>query len=256
MGTNASALGEQSTLLLRAGFLHVFTGRFGQLGADSRQALDFGWTQPNAVYQACRSVVATSLGVDVHRLHEVHQVHGACIVEASGVGQMRSAIEADALIARAGANVALGIRTADCVPLLIGSVVTGACAAVHAGWKGVVAEIAVRTLTQFGEPSENLVCAIGPCIGNQAFEVGADVAHQIAAASSASAIVGERGDKLLVDLRHAVHAQLLAAGVPTLQVEHVGGCTFSDDARYHSYRRDGARSDRQLAVIVSKHKHD
>jgi polyphenol oxidase len=254
--SSASTLGEQSGLLKRAGFMHVFTGRFAQVGGDSSQVLDFGWTQPDAAYAACRSVLATSLRVNVDQLHEMSQVHGARIVEANGVGRMRSAVEADALIVRASTELAVGVRTADCVPLLIGSVVTGACAAVHAGWKGVVAEIAARTLEQLGEPSDHLVCAIGPCIGSHVFEVGAEVAHRIAKASSADAIVGTRGDKLLVDLRQAVRAQLQAAGVPERQIENVGGCTLTDDTRYHSYRRDGERSGRQIAVIVRKHKRD
>jgi YfiH family protein len=175
---------------------------------------------------------------------QVRQVHGGRAVEADAA----SGTEADAIIARRRSGPAVvGVRVADCVPLLLADFSSGDVAAVHAGWRGVVAEVvpaAVRTLA-----GRRVFAAIGPCIGPCCFEVGHDVADQIARATTERAIVSALGEKMHVDLRTAVRAQLLAHGVAEECIEDVPGCTKHEPERFHSYRRDGARSGRMLAVI-------
>jgi purine-nucleoside/S-methyl-5'-thioadenosine phosphorylase / adenosine deaminase len=100
---------------------------------------------------------------------------------------------------------------------------------------------------------DSLFAAIGPCIGPCCFEVGRDVAETIARAShGANVVAGERGDKGYVDLRAAVRAQLVAAGVSDAHIEDVPGCTKHETARFHSFRRDGGNSGRMLAAIAAR----
>ena len=94
-----------------------------------------------------------------------------------------------------------------------------------------------------GTRASDLVAAIGPCIGPCCFEVGREVGDQI------GHVAREQGDKVYVDLRAAVRAQLLTLGVE--RVEDVPGCTKHDE-RFHSFRRDGANSGRMLAAIAAK----
>jgi copper oxidase (laccase) domain-containing protein len=83
--------------------------------------------------------------------------------------------------------------------------------------------------------------------------VGRDVAEQIAnALKDVGVIVAERGDKAFVDLRVAVRAQLLAAGVLGARIDDVAGCTKHESARFHSFRRDGPGSGRMLAAIAAR----
>ena len=97
---------------------------------------------------------------------------------------------------------------------------------------------------------KSLVAAVGPCIGPCCFEVGSEVVPLVlAAAGGDESIVARRaGDKAYVDLRRAVRRQLERAGVS--DIEDVPGCTRCDEGRFFSFRRDGQRSGRHLAVIA------
>jgi copper oxidase (laccase) domain-containing protein len=98
-----------------------------------------------------------------------------------------------------------------------------------------------------------LYAAIGPCIGACCFEVGRDVGAQIAeACGTGQVVVWGAKDKVYVDLRAAVRAQLLALGVTDAHIDDVPGCTKHESARFHSYRRDGAGGGRMLAAIATR----
>jgi len=175
---------------------------------------------------------------------QIKQVHGARAVLAT----QAAGAEGDALVSRAG-GAPVGVRVADCVPVLVARVSTGDVAAIHAGWRGVVAGVVgegVR-LVAAGE-HDDLVAAVGPCIGPCCFELGREVGAQI------GFVVREAGDKVFVDLRAAVRAQLEALGVH--RIEDVPGCTKHEPGRFHSFRRDGANSGRMLAAIAPREGRD
>jgi YfiH family protein len=203
--------------------------------------------------------------VGVSRIEQVKQVHGCGVV----VGPVLPGTEADAIIARAaaaGAPSAVGVRVADCVPVLVGDLASGDVAAIHAGWRGVVAGVVGQAIARLQEVGQSiarlregkragpggLVAAIGPCIGPCCFEVGRDVADTIArVCPDAPVVVAVRGDKAFVDLRAAVRSQLRAAA-PSCRIEDVAGCTKHEPERFHSFRRDGANSGRMLAAIAAR----
>ncbi len=168
---------------------------------------------------------------------QVKQVHGArAVLAAEAAGQ-----EADALVGRAG-DGAVGVRVADCVPVLVADPASGAVAAIHAGWRGVVGGVLGAGVELLG--GRGLVAAIGPCIGACCFEVGRDVGQKL------GFVVREAGDKAYVDLRAAVRAQLRGLGLDDGAIDDVAGCTRHEGERFHSYRRDGANSGRMLAAIA------
>jgi YfiH family protein len=221
----------RSALLDRSGFSHAF---------PTREASD-----PDLL---------EGLGPNVTRVLQVRQVHGAAVAQADP-GWLQAAggpVEADAVVARAtpAARLAVGVRVADCVPVLVGDPATGDVAAIHAGWRGVVAGVVGRAIDALapagdGPRRARLVAAIGPCIGPCCFEVGREVA------SSVGFVEREAGDKAYVDLRAAVRAQLAAAGLESSHIEDVPGCTKHEPGRFHSFRRDGANSGRMLAAIAT-----
>jgi YfiH family protein len=182
-----------------------------------------------------------ALGSD--RVIQVNQVHGGrAVLAGAGAG---GRVEADALVARE-AGQAVGVRVADCVPVLIADEASGAVAAIHAGWRGVVAGVVRAGVELLGGRPAAMVAAIGPCIGACCFEVGADVAREIG-------FVDRWHDgKAYVDLRAAVRAQLRALGLDDARVEDVAGCTKHEPQRFHSFRRDGPNSGRMLGAIRAR----
>lgn len=242
----------QSALLLRHGFAHAFADRSGGQSSPPFDTANFGRNvgdDPAAVAANHRRLGA-AVGYDVDRLFEVSQVHGAAVWEAAGAPAALRAEHGDALVARRAGD-AVGVRTADCVPVLVGDRKTGAVSAIHAGWRGVVAGVVPAALAKLG--GTDPVVAIGPHIRGPSFEVGPDVRDQIAAASGVDVVVGESAaGKPLVDLTRAIRAQLARAGVAAPDVDDVGGCTLTEPARFFSFRRDGQRSGRHLAVIVAR----
>jgi YfiH family protein len=231
------------------------------------------------------TLLARDIGYEAERLYEVTQVHGARVAEvdlalAPAAFRVR---EADALfcsrmgprastfarprggvlLARGPARfdqqddgVAVGVRVADCAAILIAHPESGGVAAVHAGWRGVVQGVLANTLSAFTASLEArpgaLIAALFPHIGGDAFEVGTDVAHQIAASAPEDPrVINWAGEKPHADLGRAIRAQLLRAGLLAEHIEHIPGCTFREPARFFSYRRDGSASGRHLAVIVA-----
>jgi len=168
----------------------------------------------------------------------------------------------------AGARgVAIGVRTADCVPILVADPRSRAVLAVHAGWRGAVNGVLPRALDALvvahGSAREELVVAIGPHIRRGSFEVGDEVAAEIeramprgTAREQACEIAGEAVDRTLGPRPHAslatlVLAQLIEAGVGVAQVDDVGGDTCREPDRFHSHRRDAARTGRLPLVILA-----
>jgi YfiH family protein len=206
---------------------------------------------------ASAAQLAAHLGVGGGGLREAKQVHGAAVVIA-GRAPVPEGTEADALVT-AEPGVAVAIKVADCVPL-VAFADTGAVAAIHAGWRGFVAGVIPGALAELGRVGrsdrvESWKVVIGPHIGACCFEVGADVADTIAAASDhrdGIVVPQASGKNPHVDLDLAVRVHLARAGIAAGNVVRLEGCTRCDAERFHSYRRDGANAGRhRIAAVAS-----
>lgn len=182
---------------------------------------------------------------DSDGLATVKQIHSDQILVADKPGNLGPG---DALISNQP-GVTVAIRTADCLPILIVDTRTRAVAAVHAGWRGVVAEIASKTVDtmrlQFGSRPEDLEIAIGPGIGPCCFEVGPEVAVQF------RAFFPERNDlhsRTKLDLAETITRQLRRNGVTPSQISPSGLCTCCK-SEFESYRRDREDAGRMTAAI-------
>ena len=167
----------------------------------------------------------------------LHQIHSDICVAARGrYGQLG---EGDALLENAPGH-AVGVKTADCVPILLVDVEHRAVAAVHAGWRGTVQRIvqsAVAAMAaEFGTRPGGLHAAIGPGIGKCCYEVGSEVAAQF----------GETGT-CRIDLTEANRQQLIEAGIPEAHIYAAQLCTKCGVEDFHSYRRDRERAGRMLS---------
>lgn len=237
---------------------HAFTTREGGVSAAPFDTLNLGASVGDdaACVARNRVHVGTAFGVDPDRLAYAHQVHGARVVRAvEACGSQAGVVQADALVSD-DPTWTLAVSMADCLPLLLHDPERGAVAAVHAGWRGVVAgvvEAAVTALSEsYGAHPERLRAAIGPHIHQSAYQVGAEVAEAFSAAGYPPDVMraDEREEgRFLLSLERAVVLALQHAGVPSGAVVAGGWCTAQDAARFFSHRRDGGRTGRHWALV-------
>lgn len=247
----------RSPLLTAEGFSHAFFMRLGGVSQPPFDSLNIAASStgdlPEAVQENLRRC-ALALGVPASRLYFLTQVHGVDASVLDGTEPWEDvAKRVGDITASRTPGVACGIRTADCVPILLGDRRSGVVVAVHSGWKGTVANAAAAGVALMLELETNpsIVAAVGPHIETCCFEVGDDVAAALANASSAAASVIDRSQgRAHVDLRRIVHAQLVHAGVDASLIDDVHGCTVCDPSRFFSFRRDAEKSGRMLSAIV------
>jgi purine-nucleoside/S-methyl-5'-thioadenosine phosphorylase / adenosine deaminase len=202
------------------------------------------------------------------RVVTLAQVHGAaaCVIR-RGTPLPDGRPEADVVVSDAP-DVGIAVRAADCVPLLMADRVTGAVAAVHAGWRGTAARACGAALTamqrEFGTHPRNIVAAIGPCIRPCCYQVGPDLVDAFAAAGHGRYLIDRwfstppppRGShersQLRLDVAGANRDQLILAGVAEGQIYDVGLCTAMHLDVLTSYRAEKDNAGRIAGVIRSK----
>jgi YfiH family protein len=155
-------------------------------------------------------------------------------------------------------GIALGVLAADCAPVLLSDARAGVIGACHAGWKGAIGGVVANTVAEMealGAARENIVAAIGPCISQEAYEVGPEFFDRFALEDPANEryfTPSERPKHWRFDLPGFVAARLALAGVG--RVDPLELCTYGDEDAYFSFRRTTHRQEpdygRNLSVIV------
>lgn len=217
-----------------------------------------GLDVPHADSGSGWSTLASWLDVEEPAVWRMRQVHGTT-AHTDDVAPCEGAWPDGDLLATDRTDVALTVRTADCVPLLYADVGTGAVAAVHAGWRGTVAGAAARMVevmaSRFGTRAADLIVAIGPSIGPDAYEVGTDVIDAFTTACPEAVArgswwkAGRVTGKFVLDLWTATRDQLESAGVAPERIHLAGLCTATHADVFHSYRADGSAAGRMVAAI-------
>ena len=209
-----------------------------------------------------------SLAIGAESLALARQVHGRkAIVVRGGTAVPANRPEADALVSNS-AIVAVAVRVADCVPLLIADRRHTVVAAVHAGWRGTAARVAVAAVEamsrEFGSQPADLIAAIGPSIGACCYEVGTELVDAFAAAGHERYLIDRwflappprRGSHeratLRLDVVGANRDQLVLAGVPEEQIHLSGLCTAMHLDVFTSYRAEKEKAGRLVAAIRAK----
>ena len=196
-----------------------------------------------------RRRLCRALGFEPTQLAWSKQVHGAAIqlVEAPG-----GADGFDALITNTP-DVYLSVSVADCTPVLVFDRRNQAVAAIHAGWRGAVAGIVLKTLEKmagvFGTQGADCLAFVGACIDECSFEVGDEVAAQFA--NAFKRFDAERG-KYFVDLKKNCAWQLKDFGLPAAQIEVSPYSTVLHNGDYFSHREEAGITGRMLGIIGLK----
>lgn len=174
----------------------------------------------------------------------LRQVHGAHVIIADG---RTDTAEADASIAHKTGTVC-AVMIADCMPVLLCDQVGSVVAIAHAGWRGLSSGVIENTVREMGAAPVEVLAYLGPAIGPTAFEVGSEVRNAFIAVDPAAVDAFKpRGEgKWLADLFQLARQRLAGCGV--VQVYGGGLCTYSEPARFYSYRRDKATG--RMAALI------
>jgi YfiH family protein len=164
----------------------------------------------------------------------LQQVHGSDVVAAESASAIP---RADGAVARTRHSVCV-VLTADCVPVLLTHRSGGVVGVAHAGWRGLAGGVIEATLARMGVPSGEVIAWLGPGIGAGAYDVGRDVydAFVMREPAMASAFEAHGDGKYRADLCAIARRRLATAGVAA--VYGGGYCTYTDHARFYSYRRE------------------
>ena len=241
------------------GFVNGFSTRFGGVSPFPKNSLNLaGFNEDLAenIYENRRRFL--TLFDAGFELALAWQVHGDAIREVAtrdDVGD--SEIRADAIVSDLS-NVLAAVKTADCVPVLIGDPKTKAFAAVHAGWRGTVQSIVVKAIEKlkrdYGSKPSDLVAAIGPAAGCKNYEIGEDVmtAFKENFGQSEKYFNSTHDGHALVDLHQVNRDQLTAAGVDPKNISTAPFCTMERPDLFFSYRLEKSKygkTGRLLSVI-------
>ncbi len=235
------------------GVHHGFFTRKGGASSGIFEGLNCGAgsTDQADVVQINRARVAGAMEVPVDSLVTVHQIHSADAVIVEGAGGTARP-KADAMVT-ATPGVALGILTADCLPVLFADPKAGVIGAAHAGWKGAqggVLEATVEAMVSLGATPGDIRAAIGPGISQQNYEVGPEFFDTFESDDPENSrfFAGGNGDRMHFDLPgYALHRLRTETGA----AEWTRHCTYADEARFFSYRRSVHRKEADYGRMIS-----
>lgn len=204
--------------------------------------------------EANRTGAAQALGYLRKNLYLLKQVHSAKVITLTELPDNDVPVEADAMVTSLP-ELALGILTADCAPILFAEPEAGIIGAAHAGWRGAVDGIignTIEAMANLGADPARIVAALGPTISKENYEVGPQFMTDFVALHPDGwrHFHVPNGKRAHLDLPGFVIAQLGVAGIT--RIEQVGACTYAHPDRYFSHRyatHQGTKTGRQLSVI-------
>lgn len=200
-----------------------------------------------------RARVARAMEVAPNQLVTVHQTHSPTVVEVTAPFAPARPPEADGMVSRTP-GVALGILTADCMPVLFADSASGVIGAAHAGWKGAlggVLEATLDAMEDLGARRAQITAVIGPAISQRAYEVGPEFLDRFLDEDldNQQFFAGGAGDKVQFDLIRYGLERLRAAGIGA--AEWTGYCTYTDPGRFFSYRRSVHEKQADYGRLIS-----
>jgi polyphenol oxidase len=233
---------------------HGFSTRNGG-SANAESSFDLGNSDSMERVHENRRRFLSSLNFQDGSLVSLHQIHSNRVYIIEDEPGEWNQSEGDALATRV-VSVALAVKTADCLPILLADPVKHAVAAVHSGWRGTLSGVLPHTILQmrksFSSMPSDLLAAVGPGIRACCFEVGSEVVKLFEEKYPGSHLaepVPARDGKHLLDLSKAIEIQLDRAGLRLENCHDLGLCTCCNTDRFFSYRAEGSSAGRMMSVI-------
>ena len=247
----------QSEHLHSDAITHGFFTRIGGASSGIYQGLNVGLGSDDerSIVLENRQRVAQTMSVSGDNLMMVYQVHSSDVALADKPWKMEDRPKLDAMVS-ATPNIAIGVMTADCGPVLFSDTQNGIVGAAHAGWKGATGGILENTISameNIGAERENIVAVLGPTISQKHYEVGPEFVENLLSLDSnndAYLRPSENDQHAMFNLPQYIVDRLTADGV---KASWTGDCTYADEEQFFSYRRKTHRGEadygRQISVI-------
>lgn len=240
---------------IRHGFFSRIGGVSGGIYAAKNCGFGSGDNPDNVARNRARSIAEMADGAAA--LLTAYQVHSARVKIVDTPWQPEDSPKVDAIVTDRP-NIALGVLSADCAPVLFGDPEAAVIGAAHAGWKGAIGGVlpaTVDAMVSLGADRRRIVAAIGPCIAQKSYEVGPEFRERFLDADPANDrffVAGERPDHPLFDLKGFIGARLGLLGLAAIDVD--GHDTVSEEELFFSYRRATLRGEedygRHLSAIM------
>jgi polyphenol oxidase len=253
---------ESSFLSGRDFLTHAFCTRLGGVSEGDYASLNMSFREgdlESAVLQNWNRM-AMAFGIPLDQFITLNQVHGDDIFVIKPYGEylpMDGVLNYDAIVTTRQ-NLAICIKTADCVPVFIVDRTKKIIAAVHAGWKGTALQISAKVIRllyeKFNSQPRDILAAIGPAIGPCCFELDEELTYPFLNQKDHKAFLfaGERLNKCIVDLPEANRRQMMNCGIPEENIDVSNLCTSSRQDLFFSYRGSGGIAGRQINFIMIK----
>ena len=238
---------KANTLSAQSGIRHGFFTREGGVSDGIYASLN-GGTGSNDEREHVlenRKRMAQALGCTPEHFLTAYQIHSPEVAVAEAPWPQDQRPKADAIVTKTK-NLAIGIATADCGPVLLADAQARVIGAAHAGWRGAltgVIEAAIAAMEKLGAQKKNIVGALGPTLSQRNYEVGQELVDRFVAENPANEkffTPSGRNGHFMFDLPGYIGSRFARAGVA---FEDLALCTYADPARFYSYRRTTHRGE-------------
>jgi YfiH family protein len=239
------------------GLRHGFSTRRGGAPAFAGSRFNLGevpWDTPERVHESRRSFLS-AVRLEEARLATLRQIHSNRVYIIRDLSAQWNRPEGDAF-ATGLENVALAVQTADCLPILLADATARVIAAIHSGWRGILARVLSKTVREieqsFGVDPAHLIAAVGPGIRSCCYEVGPEVAEKFDREFPGGGLTRPAGTspgKYFLDLARALEIDFDRAGLQPENRHDSGLCTCCGTGQFFSHRAEGESAGRMMAVI-------
>jgi YfiH family protein len=253
----------ESSLLSECDFLtHAFCTRLGGASEDDYASLNMSFKEGDLESKVLQNWhrLAMAFAIPLDQFLTLNQVHGNDIFVIKPFGDYfpsDGALNFDAIVT-SRTNLAICIKTADCVPVFIVDRVKKIIAVIHAGWKGTALEITAKVIRllieKYGSSPREILTAIGPSIGQCCFEVDSATANAFFEQKNNEAFLfpGARPNKWMLDLAEANRQQILNCNIPEANIDVSNLCTSCRQDLFFSHRGSGGITGRQVNFMMIK----
>jgi polyphenol oxidase len=242
--------------------IHAFCTRRDGVSREDYASLNMSFCEGDEEYRVLQNWnrLAAAFALPLEYFLVLNQIHGDdifVIQEHGDYFSSRSELNYDAMVT-SRANLAVCIKTADCVPVFFVDRIKKVVAVMHAGWRGSALSISAKVIrlmqNQYGSLPQDILAAIGPSIGRCCYEVDGATAAAFRRQKNSESFLSPGGgkDKWMLDLPEANRYQILECGIPEANIESSGLCTSCRQDIFFSHRGAGGITGRQINFMLIK----